>query len=98
MKYIRRKDGVIFSTNAKIEDIASIYEKVASTIEELCDLFMLEPIRKGLTPIPFKQLWRAKKTKNQIKLETTLYGAIWVKGKGLIYVAKMNTKGELELI
>lgn len=99
MKYIRTKDGI-----SKLDDDWALFckehttNKQADTIEELCDLFMLEPIMKDLTPIDFKQLWRAKKTKNEIKLETTLYGAIWVKDKGLIYVAKMNEKGELELI
>ncbi len=30
-------------------------------------------------------------------LKTSIYGCIWT-SKGLIYVAKMNDKGELELI
>ena len=70
--------------------------KQADTIEELCDEFVysdndfknviygsLEPIR-----ILIKLLSR---------INFQVYGAIWT-DKGLIYVAKMNEKGELELL
>ena len=71
---------------------------VASTIEELCDCFVV--IRKkhtiwdkqhclGLTFEQVKQSYSA--------YDFEIYGAIWT-DKGLIYVAKMNEKGELELI
>lgn len=62
--------------------------KQADTIEELCDAFVFEETYpSGL--------------KRHIITEDvcvgTQFGAIWT-DKGLIYVAKMNDKGELELL
>ena len=62
--------------------------KSADTIEELCDEFVFEETYpSGL--------------KRHIITEDvcvgTQFGAIWT-DKGLIYVAKMNDKGELELL
>jgi hypothetical protein len=68
----------------------------ADTIEELCDGFMLESA-KGF-PVDYKKFRSAKKAKERITLETTLYGFIHVRHKGLIYVAKLNENGVLELI
>ena len=97
MKYIRRKDDVIFSTNAKIEDIdIKEYKQVADTIEELCDEFVYNRIGEY-------EVYRNIETDfkendiNYIKRGGSIKGAIWT-NKGLIYVAKMNEKGELELI
>ena len=95
MRYIRTKDG--------IEGVPDYYAKklietptlkIADTIEELCDLFVM-----------------ANKSTNKYKIYACLinanadymfhceniYGAIWT-DKGLIYVAKMNEEGELELL
>ena len=95
MTYIRRKDDVIFSTNAKIEDIdTSIYKKVADTIEELCDEFVVD---YGIDKIVYKQLNWAIDKATRGTYPYTIYAAIWT-DKGLIYVAKLNDKGELELI
>ena len=89
--------------------IKTIYEddiiKQSDTIEELCDEFVLiEPRGDGGE----KYSLRDKKSfiEDYIGYEHidivlsyyTIYGAIWVKGKGLIYVAKMNENGVLELI
>ena len=75
----------------------------ANTIEELCDEFV------GILPdeIPYLQFYRTIYNFNDIKThylntlsvepKTEYYGAIW-SNKGFIYVAKMNDKGELELI
>lgn len=67
--------------------------KVADTIDELCDEFVgvdktCENGHQLLRAIPYKcaNFWNGG-----------VYGAIWT-DKGLIYVAKMNDKGELELI
>lgn len=85
--------------------------KQADTIEELCDEYVairkvdgikfLAEIRKaahgrtlGLKTDLF--IWRKPLIKS-IKKEFKVYGAIWT-DKGLIYVAKMNKKGELELL
>ena len=75
--------------------------KQADNIEELCDRFVIE----------YKQHNKQRILKTYIKVERNflrdkmyelnhiknIYGAIWT-DKGLIYVAKMNEKGELELI
>lgn len=79
-------------------DQSHIYRQ-ADTIEELCDEFVwvnhktntrafegqpLEQVKEYYLQQCDKELW-------------DFYGAIWT-DKGLIYVAKMNDKGELELL
>ena len=68
--------------------------KEASTPEELCDEFVLPKFREVFAIDVFsKQICI-----NHIKCGNgDVYGAIWTE-RGLIYVAKMNEKGELELI
>lgn len=69
----------------------------ANTIEELCDEFIVisdnceKPI---ISALPFNEL--KLYAKNRTKY-TICYGAIWTE-LGLKYVAKMNEKGELELL
>ena len=75
--------------------------KQADTIEELCDEFIVvhengnhviqKKVGNGLKDMD-KDYPEYLKRNNQI-----FYGAIWT-DKGLIYVAKMNDKGELELL
>lgn len=62
----------------------------AETIEELCDLFIVWNT---------KNIWCFWKSCHSLPIEDIdkVYGAIWT-DKGLIYVAKMNEKGELELL
>lgn len=77
--------------------------KQADTIEELCDEFVV----KSLVDKPIvihKQYMDLKDYKFidngytiHIDSESEIYGAIWT-DKGLIYVAKMNDKGVLELL
>ena len=83
----------------KIGDII----KQADTIEELCDEFVY--IENGKLPhifIPRGQ-WTYEECKKHCldklwhKDTPILYGAIWT-DKGLIFVAKMNEDGNLELI
>ena len=73
------------------------YVKQADTIEELCDWYVSVWSKDGHTEYCtyydlgrdlFQSLTCAK---------FTIYGAIWT-DKGLIYVAKMNEKGEFELL
>ncbi len=107
MKYIRTKDGIytliakepIYELNGKKyycveEQISSFSEedviKQANTIEELCDEFVYVASEKDRPIICYKPSVFHK-------LSDNLYGAIWT-DKGLIYVAKMNDKGELELL
>ena len=63
-------------------------EKIADTIEELCDEFIgvVGNMHRQLTGTNIRS-WNG----------CSIYGAIWT-DKGLIYVAKMNDKGELELL
>lgn len=83
--------------------------KQADTIEELCDEFVLfyNDVKQGDIPIPWatyekRGIWQ-KERENVVKeifkkdRKAILYGAIFT-DKGLIYVAKMNDKGDLELL
>jgi len=108
MKYIRTKDGV-YEINRYYEprDYYWVKQdcdqpigsdeiiKQADTIEELCDEFVAvdnEDIKHTQFMKPFDYYMRSLHPK-----DVSLYGAIWT-DKGLIYVAKMNEKGELELL
>ena len=74
-------------------------EKQADTIKELCDEFVMLRLKDELNdnePIIFKHLDLAKSYFEKY-LGYAIYGAIWT-DKGLIYVAKMNKKGELKLL
>lgn len=62
----------------------------SDTIEELCDEFVC--LENKMT---FRNLETITSSCNLKYL--TIYGAIWT-DKGLIYVAKLNKKGELELL
>ena len=87
-----------------------IPHKEADTIEELCDKFVMThyfketnytkcEVLKEDKDLMIKAV-RLKKQHNKdkdLKNEFNIYGAIWTP-KGLIYVAKMNDKGELTLI
>lgn len=70
--------------------------KQADTIEELCDAYVLVNSDKEIAPtfftskIPLQHGYK-------INEDYVIFGAIWT-DKGLIYVAKMNDKGELELL
>ena len=92
MKYIRTKDGCILEKDKVLHNISKAFGvkdvKEADTIEELCDEYVVED-RDDFAV--FHNLKLAKQTKGVV------YGAIWT-DKGLIYVAKMNDKGELELL
>lgn len=101
MKYIRTFSGIIVDTVKQAKRLGMSVEEYeskfpyscstkADTIEELCDEFVVfDDNAKPQVYSPFNlKVWT---TNND------LYGAIWT-DKGLIYVAKMNEKGELELL
>ena len=71
--------------------------ETANTIEELCDeivsVYGETHTIIAIDISPKKILHNMKGW----KVEADIYGAIWT-GKGLIYVAKLNDKRELELI
>ena len=85
MKYVRTKDGRIIETPFAT-DLDAPYQ-FADTIEELCDEFV------GI----YHNICEVVLTKDNWDKYDIFCGAIWT-DKGLIYVAKMNEKGELELI
>lgn len=86
----KKEDGT--RLDKKYNDILVEYNvlKQADTIEELCDEFVC--FENKMT---FHNLETITSSCNLKHL--TIYGAIWT-DKGLIYVAKMNDKGELELL
>lgn len=105
MRYIRTKDGIYDLEKSLFHQYNGIrvltpyckqYEenpslcKTAETIEELCDEFVGindgKPQMLRFVPYACAQYWNGG-----------VYGAIWT-DKGLIYVAKMNKKGKLELL
>ena len=67
------------------------YAPRADTIEDLCDEFVCD----GFVHNNLKELLEFGELGKFVG--GTIYGAIWT-DKGLIYVAKMNDKGELELL
>ena len=105
MKYIRTKDGIWEVSSFKgMRTIRNkqceyvLYQDTdviaqADTIEELCDEFMI--FNSNNTCIGIIDHYETAKYKSPYK--AIVYGAIWT-DKGLIYVAKMNDKGELELL
>ena len=106
MKYIRTENG-IYRTNGGTEyycegewkylKFINVY-KQADTIEELCDMTV---VVDDETPSDIFELEygvdKELMTKYRDIEGVILYGAIWTP-KGLIYVAKMNDKGELKLL
>ena len=86
MRYIRTKYGIYEYVDY---DNECIIIKQADTIEELCDEFVVVIENK---PHLIPREW----LKQEIIVDV-LYGAIWTEW-GLKYVAKMNDKGELELL
>lgn len=87
--YFRRKDYDC-KLYLKKSDLKNY--KQADTIEELCDEFVdiyknEKPETTLLSDIIYFEMYK----------HHIIYGAIWT-DKGLIYVAKMNDKGELELL
>ena len=107
MKYIRTKNGIYdYEPTHNIDVDGFVVQhingwnkpltkediiKIADTIEELCDEFVLCEDNHCciVGDIEAKEM----ATTNY----GIIYGAIWT-DKGLIYVAKMNEKGNLELL
>lgn len=95
MKYIRTKDGRILVADDNSLMAKLTTNKVADTIEELCDEFVMideeneHYIKQDNDIHHIRRKWAIGNYK--------VYGAIWT-DEGLIYVAKMNDKGELELL
>lgn len=74
--------------------------KEANTIEELCDEFVaVSELEKKpyVTKGGYKGICEGFEYAKERGIKASFYGAIWT-DKGLVYVAKMNEKGELELL
>ena len=105
--YIRTKNGVyeVLSEYEPSEYTKIVYgSKVISqseNIEELCDEFVVfdkeQPNGKLLYYKGFENLKKEFIDFEKDKEKVVVCGAIWT-DKGLIYVAKMNDEGDLELI
>lgn len=108
MRYIRTENGIY---ELKENDATQTPEEVqialmtcnyksADTIEELCDEFVVKHINNEKPYITDNyqkhDLLKDRQKAYEYGVEI-VYGAIWT-NKGLIYVAKMNENGELELI
>lgn len=80
------------------KDYKIIDNNTADTIEELCDDFVVA-YEDGARIVYGDLEWAKTKAKASLEFgnKSVIYGAIWT-DKGLIYVAKMNEKGELELL
>lgn len=105
MKYIRTENG-IYETFEWLENGSCYYDngdryryassfdiiKQADTLEELCDefVFEVENFKKVFLPFTFNK-------EEDLKRYDNIYGAVWCEF-GLKYVAKFNSKGELELL
>ena len=105
MKYIRTNMNRIVDIDKTQLMLYGKAIKVADTIEELCDCFVYTLHKEGigfqlsfeLTKALARNCIREKMLGRVKAKEVRVYGAIWT-DKGLIYVAKMNKKGELELL
>ena len=104
MKYIRTADGRIVDTEKEYQPLEwakeardyALTEREADTIEELCDEFVM--VNKTKEIIDHRLVYDIDFSKDKFVLNKyEVFGAIWT-DKGLIYVAKMNDEGNLELI
>ena len=100
-KYIRTKDGIYgpLKNNDFILEKGTFFgnriTNQADTIEELCDeKVIIDAVENHIVVrTELEKIWWKQHDEDCV----SCYGAIWT-DKGLIYVAKMNEKGELELI
>lgn len=108
--YIRTKDGVyntIHLTPKMLEHYKADILSQSENLEELCDEFVFNSDvssyiidKKHIEHIKatILKIYKENDETDYVKaMHPKLYGCIWT-DKGLIYVAKMNDKGELELI
>ena len=73
--------------------------KQSENLEELCDKFVgyFEIFNRSYYYIHENSYDEFKSNAQMLGFNYSAYGAIWT-SKGLIFVAKMNNKGDLELI
>lgn len=105
-KYARTKEGKIVKINLEGDVFTSKYEIIGEpkdTIDELLDclvftfVFTEKSIYNGQEHKHIMYKPFVIEEDNIFRTTVDIKGATWT-DKGLIYVAKMNEKGELELI
>ena len=105
--YIRTKDGRILDFD-KLNEVSKLSIDMeeepireSENIEDLCDEFVVfdkeQPNGKLLYYKGFESLKKEFIDFENDKEKVVVFGGIWT-DKGLIYVAKMNDGGDLELI
>ena len=114
MRYIRTKDniidlrrfgnmpcGVANYMGKVVYDFNAygrfVVEQEANTIEELCDAYVIKNPKNNIHHFARYEGLYELQTIAKEHNDLIIYGAIWT-DKGLIYVAKINDKGELELL
>ena len=112
MKYIRTKDGIYevikkdFGVCIKFDCVFILLDDIkdeiiaeSDNLAELCDEFHIE-FDSLIFPreINYVKYYDFEIAKNNLEDGETLYGVIHIKGKGLIYVAKMDKDGKLCLL
>ena len=92
---VKINNSLIVVRNNKGDELIPVEDiiKQADTIEELCDEFVVHNL--GLFDEDLDNLLEQCKYLDKTKIK--IFGATWT-DKGLIYVAKMNEKGCLELL
>ena len=104
-KLIKCNEKVVLQINIDEKQIIREYiVNQADTIEELCDEFVVYQPWTNTRYIANKNVFKEIKYNIETNYYKSLgyknpniFGAIWT-DKGLIYVSKMNEKGELELL
>ena len=109
-KYVKKIRNYYYECDGFIDDEKKVHcfivfkpkdiLKKADTIKELCDIFVIKYFSHITKKYEYEHLETLKQLENYCWEENDeyyIYGAIWT-DKGLIYVAKMNEKGELELL
>lgn len=105
-RYIRTKDGRITTLKDKLIDSIDLWVsggkenilKIADTIEELLDCYVMTDNKRHLpvNSLPYSY-YKELAELEELDKDWVVYGAIYT-DKGLIFVAKMNDKGDLELL
>ena len=106
--YYKNNEKIVEIYNAKMylgknEFNNTTYEKIiteSGKIEELCDEFVYYSPKIQIKKYKYEYYHNLSEKEHDLKWLKEgkfIYGAIWT-SKGLIYVAKMNEDGELELI
>lgn len=98
-KYVRTTDGIVESNQTVRR---SKVVKYGETIEKLCDRIVIHRtdiifLSEGHSKYRFEEESEYLHKVTDVEISLGVYAAIWT-DKGLIYVAKMNEKGEFELL